>query len=222
MAAASRCCRSSARERQRVRALAQLVACDIHPLNNLRVLQYFDRTWGVPQPERDEWVKHWIREGFAAFEALVADNGAILAALPWRPRHDDLEGIVKDALAWERKLAERGLQSQGNTQSNDGAPVVPVLSDGQRRMWFVQTAEPAGALLNVCVSFAITGELDHQRLRAAVNAVAGRHAVLRTTYRADATGEPGLTVHDKLAPGWSTHDLSEPSEASRALRRGPL
>ena len=41
-------------------------------------------------------------------DALVADNGAILAALPWRPRHDDLEGIVKDALAWERKLAERG------------------------------------------------------------------------------------------------------------------
>ena len=117
-----------------------------------------------------------------------------------------------------RKLAERGLQSQGNTQSNDGAPVVPVLSDGQRRMWFVQTAEPAGALLNVCVSFAITGELDHQRLQAAVNAVAGRHAVLRTTYRADATGEPGLTVHDQLAPGWSTHDLSELSEASRALR----
>lgn len=40
-------------------------------------------------------------------DALVADNGAILSALPWRPKHDDLEGIVKDALAWERKLAER-------------------------------------------------------------------------------------------------------------------
>ncbi|EZP49902.1 UDP-glucose 4-epimerase GalE [Sphingomonas sp. RIT328] len=40
--------------------------------------------------------------------ALVADNAAILAALPWRPERDDLETIVKDALAWERKLAERG------------------------------------------------------------------------------------------------------------------
>jgi len=39
---------------------------------------------------------------------LVADNRAILAALPWRPAHDDLPGIVADALAWERKLAERG------------------------------------------------------------------------------------------------------------------
>ena len=64
-----------------------------------------------------------------------------------------------------RKLAERGLQSQGQAQAGDGTPVVPVLSDGQRRMWFVQTAEPEGALLNVCVSFVITGALDHQRLR---------------------------------------------------------
>ena len=60
--------------RARVRALAQLVACDIHPLNNLRVLQFFDRQWNVPQPERDEWVKHWIGEGFAAAEAMVAEH----------------------------------------------------------------------------------------------------------------------------------------------------
>ena len=39
---------------------------------------------------------------------LVADNRAALAALDWAPRHDDLDGIVRDALAWERKLAERG------------------------------------------------------------------------------------------------------------------
>jgi UDP-glucose 4-epimerase len=40
-------------------------------------------------------------------DALVADNSKILSTLPWRPKHDDLEGIVKDALAWERGLAER-------------------------------------------------------------------------------------------------------------------
>ena len=39
---------------------------------------------------------------------LIADNGRILATLPWRPRRDDLATIVADALAWERKLAERG------------------------------------------------------------------------------------------------------------------
>jgi len=39
---------------------------------------------------------------------LVADNTAILATVDWRPKRDDLDGIVKDALAWERTLAERG------------------------------------------------------------------------------------------------------------------
>lgn len=62
--------------RARVRALAQIVACEIHPLNNLRVLQYFDGTWNVPQSERDEWVKHWIIEGFAAVESLLAEDSA--------------------------------------------------------------------------------------------------------------------------------------------------
>lgn len=41
-------------------------------------------------------------------DALIADNSAILATLPWRPQHADLDGIVRDALAWERRLAERG------------------------------------------------------------------------------------------------------------------
>jgi UDP-glucose 4-epimerase len=38
---------------------------------------------------------------------LVSDNARILATLPWRPKRDDLETIVADALAWERRLAER-------------------------------------------------------------------------------------------------------------------
>jgi maleylacetoacetate isomerase len=66
----------TARDRARVRALAQMVACDIHPLNNLRVLQYFEGTWNVPQSERDDWVKHWIVEGFAPMEALLAGDAA--------------------------------------------------------------------------------------------------------------------------------------------------
>ena len=62
---------ATARDRQRVRALSQVVACDIHPLGNLRVLQYFDREWGVPQAERDVWSRHWIETGFAALEAML-------------------------------------------------------------------------------------------------------------------------------------------------------
>ena len=65
---------ATARDRARVRALAQMVACDIHPLNNLRVLQFFDYEWNVPQPERDAWVRRWIEQGFAAIENLLADN----------------------------------------------------------------------------------------------------------------------------------------------------
>jgi len=65
---------ATARDRHRVRALAQLVACDIHPLNNLRVMQYLENDWGVPQPERDVWMKHWMVEGFNAFEELLQNH----------------------------------------------------------------------------------------------------------------------------------------------------
>ncbi len=58
--------------RARVRGLAQLVACDIHPLNNLRVVQFFDREWHVPQSEREDWALHWMRTGFDALEAALA------------------------------------------------------------------------------------------------------------------------------------------------------
>ena len=65
---------ATARSRQRVRALAQAIACDVHPLNNLRVLKYFENEWNVPQPERDEWVRHWIGEGFTAIETMLNDH----------------------------------------------------------------------------------------------------------------------------------------------------
>jgi len=60
--------------RTRVRALAQLVACDIHPLNNLRVMQFFADTWNVPQPEREDWTRHWMRVGFDAMERLLVES----------------------------------------------------------------------------------------------------------------------------------------------------
>lgn len=63
-----------ARDRARVRGLAQLVACDIHPLNNLRVLQYLERELKMEQPGREAWARHWMHEGLAAFEALARDN----------------------------------------------------------------------------------------------------------------------------------------------------
>ncbi len=65
---------ATARDRARARAIAQAVACDIHPLNNLRVLRYFENEWNVPPPEREEWVRHWIREGFGAVENLLSEH----------------------------------------------------------------------------------------------------------------------------------------------------
>jgi maleylacetoacetate isomerase len=58
-------------ERAQVRALAQLVACDIHPLNNVGPLRYLKNELGQDQAKIDAWYHHWVREGFDALEAMV-------------------------------------------------------------------------------------------------------------------------------------------------------
>jgi len=63
-----------ARDRARVRAIAQAIACDIHPLNNTRVMRYLEREFKVPPAERERWTRHWISVGFGAIEALLADS----------------------------------------------------------------------------------------------------------------------------------------------------
>lgn len=61
----------SAVARAHVRALAQMVACDIHPLNNLRVLQYLSGPLAVTEEQKLAWVHHWIGQGFSALEAML-------------------------------------------------------------------------------------------------------------------------------------------------------
>jgi len=61
-----------AADRAWVRAIALVIACDIHPLNNLRVLKYLDRELQVDEPKRDEWYRHWLRQGFEAIESQLA------------------------------------------------------------------------------------------------------------------------------------------------------
>ena len=58
--------------RAKVRAVAQMVACDIHPLNNTSPLQYLKNTMKHSQPEIDAWYHHWVIEGFKAIEAMIA------------------------------------------------------------------------------------------------------------------------------------------------------
>lgn len=57
--------------RARVRAIAQLIACDTHPLNNLRVLQYLQQHLGTDDKAKNQWYAHWIHQNFAALETLL-------------------------------------------------------------------------------------------------------------------------------------------------------
>jgi maleylpyruvate isomerase len=59
-------------ERAWVRAVALAVACDIHPLNNLRVLKYLDRELHADEAARDRWYAHWVADGLAAIEKMLA------------------------------------------------------------------------------------------------------------------------------------------------------
>ena len=58
--------------RARVRALAQSIACEIHPLNNLRVLKYLVKELKVEDEAKNSWYRHWCREGLVAFERQLA------------------------------------------------------------------------------------------------------------------------------------------------------
>jgi maleylacetoacetate isomerase len=60
-----------AAERAAVQAMALTIACDIHPLNNLRVLKYLTGPMEQTPEVRDEWYRHWVAEGFAALEAMA-------------------------------------------------------------------------------------------------------------------------------------------------------
>ena len=76
-------------ERARVRSLALLVACEIHPLNNLRVLQHLKRALGQGEAQIQSWYQHWIAEGLAKFEADLAHGRP-----RGRFRHGDAPGLA--------------------------------------------------------------------------------------------------------------------------------
>ena len=77
-------------------AMAYLIASDIHPLNNLRILKYLKNELGVEEAARDDWYRHWIIEGFAALEAMRSGSthrwmhfrtlcGSMRGATCWTP-----------------------------------------------------------------------------------------------------------------------------------------
>lgn len=62
-----------------VRTMIATIACDIHPLNNLRILKALQKDFGAGQEQINQWAQRWISEGFAALETLIARHGGIYA-----------------------------------------------------------------------------------------------------------------------------------------------
>ncbi len=62
--------------RARVRSLSQYIACDIHPLNNLRILKYLKNSLGQDQEHIDTWYRHWVEVGLTSFEQQIGDGRA--------------------------------------------------------------------------------------------------------------------------------------------------
>lgn len=96
--------------RARVRALAQTVACEIHPINNLRVLKYLAGSLGLDEAQRAAWYNHWVMEGLRSYERRLAEI--------------------------ERERAQRGLPpsvySYGDTPTLADCCLVPQIVNGQR------------------------------------------------------------------------------------------
>lgn len=89
-------------DRARVRALAAIVACDIHPIDNLRVLRYLTHALGHGDSDIAAWYNHWIDAGFQALEALLAGDPRTGAFC-----HGDRPGLADVALVPQAVNAER-------------------------------------------------------------------------------------------------------------------
>ncbi len=96
--------------RARVRALAQMVACEIHPLNNLRVLKHLTRELKVDEDAKNAWYRHWVRSGLEAFERQLALLAQERAA----------QGLAPSVLCW------------GDTPTLADCCLVPQIFNGQR------------------------------------------------------------------------------------------
>ena len=100
---------ASGLERGQVLEIAQIIACDIHPLNNLRVLKYLVHELGLSDAQKNAWYAHWIAEGFNALEALLPDHDGwcvgtapTLADCCLVPQVANAERMKVDLSAWPR------------------------------------------------------------------------------------------------------------------------
>jgi maleylacetoacetate isomerase len=89
-------------DRARVRGLAEIVACDIHPINNLRVLRYLAHSFGRDEGDIAAWYNHWIDAGFRALEGLLSGDDRTASFC-----HGDTPGLADIALVPQVVNAER-------------------------------------------------------------------------------------------------------------------
>jgi maleylacetoacetate isomerase len=89
-------------ERNRVRSLALIIACEIHPLNNTRVLNYLTGSLGLTEEQKRDWYHHWVKTGFIALESRLVTE-------PWTGRfcHGDAPGFADIALVPQVANARR-------------------------------------------------------------------------------------------------------------------
>lgn len=92
---------SRAKDRARVRALAQVVACEMSPLNNRRVLLFLTETLGIDESVKEQWMHHWFRLGFETLEAMLQDGKS------GRFCHGDVPGMADCALVPQVYSARR-------------------------------------------------------------------------------------------------------------------
>lgn len=123
---------------------------------------------------------------------------------------DQLSALDRRRELLRRRLAESGVAAQAvesvpRVQAGERRELAP----GQRRMWFMQTKDPADTSLNICVAHRMRGALDQTRLRDAVAAVIQRHDVLRTVYGVDSAGEPYQLFVEEFEVPWTAVDLTD-------------
>lgn len=126
--------------RARVRALAQMLACEVHPLNNLRVLKYLVRELAVDEAGKNAWYRHWVRGGLEAFERQLALLAAERAA----------EGLPPSTLCWGQTptladccLAPQIFNGQRFGVSLDGLPLTMAVFDACMALPAFQKAQPS-------------------------------------------------------------------------------
>lgn len=123
---------------------------------------------------------------------------------------DQLSALDRRRELLRRRLAESGVAAQAvesvpRVQAGERRELAP----GQRRMWFMQTKDPADTSLNICVAHRMRGALDQTRLRDAAAAVIRRHDVLRTVYGVDSAGEPYQLFVEEFEVPWTAVDLTD-------------